>query len=153
MNILFITPSYKPAYIYGGTIVVVAMLAEELVKLGHQVTVLTTTANGSKELTVISGKETLVDGVKVIYFKRNTGDHTHVSFDLWKFLWREIKYFDAVHIHSWWNLLVIGAAWVCKQKGVIPLLSPHGMFSNYILDTNNANKKRWLQKLIGKKLL
>jgi len=153
MKILFIVPSYKPAYTYGGPIVVVALLAEQLVQMGNEVTVYTTTANGKTELEVQPGAEVLVDGVKVTYFKRVTGDHTHASPDLWKHLNKTVKQFDAVHIHSWWNLLVIGAAWVCKRNGVKPVLSPHGMFSNYILETNNSGKKRWIHKLIGKKLL
>ena len=67
MKILFITPSYKPAYIYGGTIVAVSTLAERLVRLGHIVTVYTTRANGDTELDVVAGAETMVEGVKVIY--------------------------------------------------------------------------------------
>lgn len=153
MNILFIVPSYKPAYIYGGPIVVIAMLAERLVLLGHRVTVYTTTANGKTELPVAAGKEEIVDGVKVIYFKRITGDHTHASPQLWRHLNKTVKDFDVVHIHSWWNLLVIGSAWVCKINNVKPVLSPHGMFSNYILETNNSSKKRWIHSLIGKRLL
>src|ERR1700760_4923022 len=133
MNILFISPSYKPANIYGGTIVVISLLAESLAKLGHDVTVLTTTANGKEELDVTPGKPVLVDGVNVIYFKRITGDHTHVSPALWRYLNKYVKEYDVVHIHSWWNVLVIGAAMVCRLNKVVPVLSPHGMFSNYIL--------------------
>jgi glycosyltransferase involved in cell wall biosynthesis len=153
MKILFIVPSYKPAYIYGGTIVVVARLAEQLALEGHDVSVYTTTANGKVELDVVPGKEINVDGVKVTYFKRITGDHTHVSPTLWKFLHATVKRFDVVHIHSWWNPLVIGAAWICKLKGVKPVFSPHGMLSTYIMETNNAGKKKLLHDLVGKGLL
>src|SRR6266496_3119649 len=79
MKILFIIPSYKPAYIYGGTTVVVSLLAESLASHGHQVTVYTTTANGKNELEVETGKEIIIDGVKVFYFKRITKDHSHIS--------------------------------------------------------------------------
>jgi glycosyltransferase involved in cell wall biosynthesis len=153
MKILHIVPSYKPAYIYGGPIVVVALLAEQLVKLGHQVTVYTTTANGNAELDVEPGKCVEVDGVNVTYFKRVTKDHTHASPALWQHLNKTIKDFDVVHIHSWWNLLVIGAAVICKYNNIKPVISPHGMFSNYILDTNNSAKKRWIHNLVGKRLL
>ncbi|MBS7566463.1 glycosyltransferase [Mucilaginibacter sp. Bleaf8] len=153
MKILFIVPSYKPAYIYGGPIVVVALLAEQLVKLGHEVNVYTTTANGQTELNLEAGKPIIVDGVNVTYFKRVTKDHTHASPDLWKLLNNTIKDFDVIHIHSWWNLLVIGAAWVCKRHNIKPVISPHGMFSDYILETNNSTKKRWIHKFIGKRLL
>jgi glycosyltransferase involved in cell wall biosynthesis len=153
MNILFIVPTYKPAYIYGGPIVVVAMLAENFVRLGHKVTVYTTAGNGKEELDVPSGRPVLVDGVEVIYFRRITGDHTHISTALWKQLFGKVKSFDVVHIHSWWNILVLGAAFICRMRGVKPALSPHGMFSTYILGTNNAGIKKWIHRLVGKYLL
>ncbi len=153
MNILFIVPSYKPAFIYGGPIVVIAQLAETLVTMGHSVTVYTTTANGATELMVSTGEETIVDGVKVYYFKRVTGDHTHASPALWRQLDRNVVTFDVVHIHSWWNILTIGAAWVCRKHGIKPVISPHGMLSKYILSTNNSRKKKWLHRLVGKRLL
>jgi glycosyltransferase involved in cell wall biosynthesis len=153
MNILFIVPSYKPAYTYGGPIVVIALLAENLVRLGHTVTVYTTTANGRTELDVPPGKEVLVDGVKVTYFHRVTGDHTHASPGLWKQLNKTAHNYNVVHLHSWWNLLIIGAAWVCQRKNIVPVLSPHGMFSKYIFSTNNSGKKKLLHQFIGKSLL
>lgn len=153
MTILFIVPYYKPAYIYGGPIVVIAQLAETLVRLGHAVTVYTTTANGSTELPIPAGEELLVDGVNVLYFKRVTGDNTNVSPALWGHLNQHIREFDTVHIHTWWNLVVVGAAWVCYNHNVVPIVSPHGMFSRYVLETNNATKKKWLHKLIGQRVL
>jgi glycosyltransferase involved in cell wall biosynthesis len=153
MKILFVVASYKPAYIYGGPVVVIALLAESLVKLGHDVTVYTTTANGDLELDVKVGQPVLLDGVSVYYFKRLTKDHTHVSPALFKKLNDTVRSFDIVHLHGWWNLLIIGAALVCKIKNVKPVLSPHGMFSNYILGTNHGSVKTLTQFLIGKKLL
>jgi len=153
MSILFIVPSYKPAYVYGGTIVVVTRLAEQLVLEGHDVSVYTTTANGKTELEVPLGEEVNVDGVKVTYFKRITGDHTHISPALWKQLYLQVKKFDVVHIHSWWNPLVLGAALICKLRCVKVIFSPHGMLSNDVIKTNNAGKKKFIHNLIGKRLL
>src|SRR3954454_18707741 len=87
MGILFITPSYKPAYCYGGPTISVSELAEALVAIGHNITVYTTTANGETELEVATEYATDVNGVEVYYFKRITGDHTHVSPALWRKLW------------------------------------------------------------------
>ncbi|CAN5469951.1 glycosyltransferase [soil metagenome] len=153
VNILFVVPSYRPAYGYGGTIVVTALLAENLVKLGHTVTVFTTTANGRTELNVKTKREHVVDGVVVRYFRRVTGDHTHTSPSLWRHLRNTIDHFDVVHIHSWWNPLVIGAAWICKTYEVKPILSSHGMFSDYILATRNSRLKQLTQKVVGLSLL
>jgi len=153
MKILFIVPYYKPAYIYGGPIVVIARLAETLVAMGHLVTVYTSTANGENDLPVVPGEPTLVDGVTVYYFTRVTGDNTNASPALWQQLNRTAKSFDVVHIHSWWNFLVLGAAWVCRRHNIIPIVSPHGMLSDYILTANNAFKKKVIHKMLGKRLL
>jgi glycosyltransferase involved in cell wall biosynthesis len=152
MKILFIVPSYKPAFVYGGTIVVIARLAEQLAIEGNDVSVYTTTANGKAELDVVPGKEMIIDGVRVTYFKRITGDHTHVSSDLWRCLYNHIKSFDVIHIHSWWSPLIIGAFCVCRIKNVKPIFSPHGMLSKYIIETNNPRKKKVVH-IMGKRLL
>src|SRR5436190_18637470 len=153
MKILHIIPSYKPAFIYGGPIISVSSLAEEQVKLGHNVTVYTTTANGDRELEVEPGKEIDVGGVKVTYFKRITGDHTHISPALWRHLYNTVESYDAVHVHSWWNFLVIGAVYICRKKSVIPVISPRGMLSEYVMTSRNAFKKRLIHLFIGKYLL
>lgn len=153
MKILFIVGTYKPAYVYGGPTVVIALLAEALVKLGHSVTVYTTTANGKTELDVEIGKAVDVNGVKVFYYHRITKDHTHVSPALWKKTWKTVKHYDVVHLHSWWNLLILGAALVCKWKGVKPLLTPHGMFCDYVVKGNNKLKKEVIHNFLGKSLL
>lgn len=153
MKILFIVPSYKPAYIYGGPIVAIARLAECLVQQGHSVTVYTTTANGKTELKVPVNEPVITEGVAVWHFRRITGDHTHVSPALWRRTWATVREFDMVHIHSWWNLLVLGAALICRLKKVKPLLTPHGMFCDYVMNKRNPGKKQLLHRLIGKRLL
>ena len=153
MNILFVTPSYKPAYIYGGPTVSVSELAEALVRIGHEVTVYTTTANGKKELDVVSNKQVLINGVRVIYFKRQTGDHTHISVGLWWRLKKRGSGFDIVHLHSWWSVLILGAAWICKRRGVRFILSPRGMLGQYSFSHQHSTAKKYLHRLIGKNLL
>lgn len=153
MRILHIVPSYKPAYKYGGTIESVARLCEELVRAGEEVTVFTTTANGKKELEVAPGVEHTVDGVEVVYFKRQTKDHTHASVALWKRLHKECGNYDVVHIHSWWNALVLGALFICKRKKVKTVFSPHGMLSDYIIQHSNTRIKYIIRSLAGKYLL
>jgi glycosyltransferase involved in cell wall biosynthesis len=153
MKVLFIVPSYKPAYIYGGPIVAIARLAECLAQLGHDVTVYTTTANGKAELEVPVNRPVVIDGVSVWYFRRITGDHTHISPALWWRTWTTVDKFDTVHIHSWWNFLVLGAALICRLKKVKPVLSPHGMFCDYVVNKRNRGKKQFLHQLIGKRLL
>ncbi|WP_126245928.1 XrtY-associated glycosyltransferase XYAG1 [Chitinophaga rhizosphaerae] len=153
MNILFIVPSYKPAYIYGGPIVSVARLAESLVQIGHTVTVYTTTANGPDELDMPLDRPVMMDGVRVQFFRRITKDHTHVSPALWKAVWHTVKEYDAVHIHSWWNFLIMGVSAICAIKGIKPVLSPRGMLCDYVFQSKNQFKKKLLHHAVGKHLL
>lgn len=168
MKIIQICAAYKPAYVYGGPTMSVSKLSEELVKAGEDVMVLTTTANGKEELDVTIGKETLVDGVKVYYFKRLTKDHTHFSPSLLSFLHQTIKSAKrqtpnatrntpnpqlVVHIHAWWNLVSIFSALVAKWHGVKIILSPRGMLTSYSLNNRNSKVKDAIHFFLGKRLL
>lgn len=70
MRILYVTPSYKPAYRMGGPIASVAAAAETIVRKGHEVTVVTTNANLDTDIDVPLNRPLDVDGVTVWYFKR-----------------------------------------------------------------------------------
>lgn len=149
ITILHITPSYKPAWIYGGPTLSVSQLAEAQAQLGATVEVLTTTANGTEELNISSNLQD-VEGVKVRYCIRNTGDHSHLSFSLLINLFKNIKKYNIIHIHSWWNLVVIPAVLLFRLRGVRPILSPRGMLSPYTLQ---SPVKRWFHRLLGRWLL
>jgi len=153
MKILHIVPSYKPAYIYGGPIESVARLCEGLVLAGHTVHVYTTTANGKVELQVPVGKPVDVDGVQVTYFKRITKDPTHISTSLWKQLYSQVNEYDIVHIHSWWNILVMAAAKICLLKNVKVVIAPRGMLSHYIFNSGSSKVKNLIHNFFGKSLL
>lgn len=154
MRILFIIPSYQPAVVYGGTTVVVSLLAEELVKLNHEVCVYTTTANGKVELSEIQPNETTsINGVSVTYFKRITGDHTHLSPAMLKKLFKTAKDFDVIHLHSWWNLFNISATALLAFLNKSYIISAHGMLSSYTLQNQNTKLKQLLHSVIGKLLL
>jgi len=153
MKILHIVPSYKPAYGYGGTIESVARLCEGLAEQGNEIKVFTTTANGKYELDVAVNVEHNVDGVNVIYFERIFKDHIHISPMLWRRLYQECKNYDVVHIHSWWNILVLASAFICKLKRVKTVLSPHGMLSDYIMQHSNKVLKRFIHVFGGRSLI
>ena len=166
LKILQITPAYKPAYIYGGPTMSVAQLCETLVQIGVNLHVLTTTANGAKELNVVPNTALLVDGVKVTYYERITKDHTHFSPALLRALKQSIKAHISVsktdtkpqinciiHIHAWWNLVSIFSCSLAKFYNIPVVLSPRGMLTAYSLTNKNSFVKSTIHKLIGKKLL
>lgn len=150
MNILQICAAYKPAYIYGGPTMSVSTLSEELVRAGHEIEVFTTTANGAEELPVEPGETQLVDGVKVTYFKRLTGDHTHYSPDLLAAMRRKLEDFDIVHIHTWWNLVSLLACRVALGQRVPVIVSPRGTLSDYSFGNKNGLAKKMIHSLLGR---
>lgn len=153
MRILHIMPSYKPAYEYGGTIESTAQLCECQVEAGQVVDVFTTLANGVRELDLPAGQPIVVQGVTVTYFRRVTKDPTHVSPALWFHLWKTARSYDVIHIHSWWNPLVIFSAWICILQGLKIIISPRGMLTHFIFTATNAGKKKWIHNLLGKQAL
>ena len=80
MNILHVTPGYKPAYRLGGPIASVSAIAERLVRMGHDVTVVTTNANLDENIDVPFGVPVDVDGVRVFYFARKEPLRTLLPF-------------------------------------------------------------------------
>gem|GEM_PF-34967 len=150
MRILHICPSYKPAFGYGGPTFSVSRLAEKQAEMGAEVWVFTTTANGAEELDVPTGEPIAMDGVQVVYFRRWTGDHSHVCPGLWWALWRQGGRFDVVHVHSWWNWVAFIAILVCRWRGFRTVFSPHGMLSAYTL---RSWGRRYFQRIVGHWLL
>lgn len=153
MKILQITASYKPAYIYGGPIISVSQLSEELVATKHSINVFTTTANGTAELNITINKPVIVDSVPVTYFKRLTKDHSHFSPALLRAVWTQAKSFDVIHIHAWWNLVSVLSCLIALMRHVPVIVSPRGTLSNYSFHNKNALYKRWIHALLSKPML
>ena len=151
MKILHIIPSYKPADYYGGPIQSVAALCEALSNL-HDVTVYTTNANGPCTLDIPGGSMNL-NGVKVYYCKRLTGDHTNWSPALLKRLIKHVGEFDVVHVHAWWNMNSIPAVLICYFKRIKPVVSLRGTMSAFSREHTKSTIKRAFQFVLGKRLL
>lgn len=159
MKIIHVTASYKPAYIYGGPIQSVAKLCEAMVEIsdGEDLQVLTTTANGTEELEVQTGKVSLTDSVPVTYFKRWTKDHSHFSPELLIQLRNTILQTQdsklIIHIHAWWNLVSVLSCLIAKWHKIPVLLSPRGMLTSYSFGNRNSISKNLIHNILGKKLL
>ena len=161
ITVLHISPSYKPAYCYGGPTLSVAKLCEALniSDNGMNVRVFTTTANGATELEYSSGSVRNIEGVEVFFYSRLTKDHTHFSPALLFNLYRYVKRARAdacpliLHIHSWWNMVAILAAGLAKLLGVPTIISPRGMITDYTLSFRNTVVKFLIHNLLGKRLL
>lgn len=159
LTIVHVTPSYKPAYCYGGPILSVARLCEATITgpYGLNCLVFTTNANGEKELTLRG--ENSIDGVPVFFYPRVTRDHTHFSPALLLGLHRYLRKARLqgqpiiMHIHSWWNLVAILSAILTLLHRIPLIISPRGMITNYTRTFRNTFMKRMLHLTIGQYLL
>ncbi len=150
-NILHINASYKPAYVYGGPTISVSNLCEELAK-SNTVEVYTTTANGKSELSVQTGVKLLMDGVAVTFFSRLSKDHTHFSPALILHYIQNIRKFDIIHVHAWWNTVSVLCLILGVLLGKTLIFSPRGTLSPYSFRSKNDFIKRLIFN-IGKPFL
>ena len=150
MKILIITPSYKPAFVYGGPIFSVAYLAENLSK-HNEVLVLSTNANGKENLAIDTQHPLQMDGVNIRFFKRQTKDHSHLSIGMLRYLWKHGGEYQVIHIQSWWNTVAVLTALICKIKSWKYIVSPRGMLSPYTIE--HSIVKKIIHNLIGNYLL
>ncbi len=160
-TVLHISPSYKPAYCYGGPTRSIAKLCEATNATSTEVEALvfTTTANGDQELKYTPGSMQHIDGVKVYFYSRLTKDHTHFSPALLFALHRKLRKSRqqqqdiVIHIHSWWNLVAILSAAIALFHRVPTIISPRGMITPYTLSFRHKASKYMIHNLLGRWLL
>lgn len=153
MRILHITPTYRPAWRYGGPIYVMHDLCKALVKRGHEVHVFSTDIDGPGFLKVSLKTPVDIDGVKVWYF--HSPYFTRINFcpDMKKQIAFMGNDFDLFHIHSvfTWTTAMAGL-WAIKNK--IPyVLEVHGALMQRFFNVKSSFKKRVWMNLWGEKIL
>ena len=128
MKVLFITPFYEPAWVYGGVARASAIWAQALAVNGVDVTVWTTTANGIDELDIPNGQSLLRNGVHVTYFPRfRCSGNRFVSLAMLQACVLHMKDYDIVHLVGLWTFPVWSAALVAEALSKPYVVSTHGM--------------------------
>ena len=144
MKILCVTPSYYPAFKFGGPIYSVHYLNKALVKKGIDINVYTTNVGLEN---IPSNKEIVIDGVKVTYFEFTkfleffgpTG--WQFSLPLKNALKNNIKKFDLIYIISTWNFPVFIASYFSEKYKKPYIISPRGHLYKEVL------KKKFFKKI------
>ncbi len=166
MKILHIVPTYLPAYNRGGPIWSVHNLNKWLVKKGIDVTVYTT--NIDVEGKVETGKETLVDGVKVWYFPKSFPKiweywrvgflpaflprHWEYSKNLHTTLAKHISEFDIIHVTSTFLFASILGPYYAQKHKKPYVISPRGNLMEP-LELKGAFQKKTYIRAIEKRML
>jgi glycosyltransferase involved in cell wall biosynthesis len=154
MKFLCVTPSYWPAFRYGGPIISNHNLNKTLVKKGIDVIVYTTNAGLNEKISL--NQEVNVDGVKVSYFTfikffeflGSTG--WQFSLKLTRALRRNLNNFDLVYLPAVWNYPTTIAAYYCRKYRKPYIVAPKGVLFSYT-KSKNAWKKWPYYKLFAER--
>jgi glycosyltransferase involved in cell wall biosynthesis len=146
LKLLHVVPTYLPAVRYGGPIVSVHGLCKALVARGHEVTVLTTSVDGSRDSPVAHDAPVTVDGVQVRYHRSNRFRRLYFSTSLAAGIRRELARADLMHLHSVFLWPTLAAAWLARRAAAPYVLSPRGMLVRELIDARSTLPKRvWLR--------
>lgn len=130
MRILFAITVFYPSHIYGGPATVALNQARELVRRGHDVTVVTSDVLTLHPRQHIAAREAEMDGVCIKYFPTwifLPRFSALISFELWKWLKQSIKNYDVVHVHFARDWIPVAVAREAIRQTVRVFLQPHGM--------------------------
>jgi glycosyltransferase involved in cell wall biosynthesis len=154
MKVLYVIPSYEPAWTYGGTVTATSNLCRALAKQGVDVTVYTTDADGKGEhLNVPLNKPVDLGGVKVLYFHCDFGvKRAFYSRGLARKLNETVKDFDLVHVSAIWQWIGADVYKYCKMYSKPYLVSTHGSLSPWPWSQSFV-KKRIYWHIFGMKTI
>src|ERR1017187_7647 len=107
MRVLFITPYYKPAYVYGGPTRRISEFCDGVRQAGAEVTVFTTDANGAERLDVPISRPVDVGGVEVWYYRLTGGRRLMYSVELGSACRERIKDYDLAVVESVWGYVAM----------------------------------------------
>ena len=143
MKVLHVVPSFHPAYVYGGPIRYTFELCRNLVKLGCEVRVLTTAANGlTQTLNVEKGREIEVpEGFRVRYCPRRA--RHSVSPTLARLLPSYIRWADVVHLTGVYNFPTFPTIWRSRSFRKPLIWSPRGALQRWQGSSRIGAKKIW----------
>ena len=147
-KILMITPSFYPAFYYGGPIYSSYDFAKTLKKQSIDIRVITTNANGNKKLKIKTGVyHKLENDLPVKYFKSfdSRGSSISMLFNLRK----EIKNADIVYLVSIFSSPTPFTIFLCRLYKKPLIISPHGQLGEWSLAQGSIFKKLWLRLFIS----
>jgi glycosyltransferase involved in cell wall biosynthesis len=140
LRVLHVIPSV--ASFRGGPSQVIRMMAEGLAERGVAVEVATTDDDGPRRLAVPRGVPVREGRVTYWYFSRQIRPYI-CSFPLAGWLWRHVRDFDLVHIHTVFSYASTTAALMARARGVPYIVRPLGVLNRWGFE----NRKPWLKRV------
>jgi glycosyltransferase involved in cell wall biosynthesis len=150
LRILQVVPAIAPRY--GGPSETVVKLSRALGRLGHDVMVATSDADGPGRLEVALGRESAYEGIPAVFFARRLGEGFKYTPAMRAWLKREIAGYDVVHVHAVFSHASLAAARACRRAGVPYVLRPLGTLDPWGL-SRKPLQKRVLLLAAGRRMI
>ena len=147
MKILIVIPAL--GNVYGGPSKSVLELAESIGKLGVNVDVVATNANGEKTLDVDLNQWIIQNHYRVRYFSYLDFIDYKLTLSMSQWLFSNVSSYDLVHTNAIFSYPVLAAYWMCQLHKIPYLATPHGMLEPWALAYKIWKKKlyfNWLEK-------
>ncbi|MGQ0792573.1 MAG: glycosyltransferase [Deltaproteobacteria bacterium] len=151
MRILISVQNYHPAYSFGGRVVKSTAVAEGLAKLGHEVSVVTSSVIDRETKPAFFTRRESVNGVSVIYlgtwlrFSQISLNPSALRFAL-----SEVKKYDAVYIVGLYDAISPLVALAARRARIPYIVEPSGMLIPIV---RSLRLKRAYHKIIGSWML
>ncbi|MBL7144465.1 MAG: glycosyltransferase [Phycisphaerae bacterium] len=142
MRILNIVGAFPPAFAEGGPGVMAYNLSRELIKLGHQVSVITTDKCLDKRIDVPKGP-TQLNGVPVRYCHWQRSILPYHSAQLRTQVRQALPNTDIVLLSSSWTSYGVAAGIECRRAGIPYILYAHGCYDPVRLRKGRLKKLLW----------
>jgi glycosyltransferase involved in cell wall biosynthesis len=132
MHILQVTLGFYPAQGWGGPVKVVHQNSKELIRRGHQVTVICSNLMDKKTKIKPHTFQQVVDGIKVIYFNAwNISTWPGTLGPIWlpelpDYISKNIASFDVVHVNGYRNPMVLPIVHAARRANIPIVTQPHG---------------------------
>lgn len=153
MKVLQVISLFDPSSTFGGAPKVAYVISKELVKRGHEVTVLTTNAYDQKRRLNAENSYYLCDGIQVRYLKNVVympARNVFVAPEIIKFFMEDAQHFDVIHLHEYRSFFGIAMSLLGEKQNVPYILQAHGSLPQVML----KQKLKWAYDLFfGYKLL
>jgi len=146
MRIAYVSPYYRPAYLYGGPVNGSAALCEGMARAGAEVTVLTTNANGEGTLDVLLRQPVDVEGVTVYYYPLALGGLSYsYSRELRNAAATRVRGFDLVVIATIWGHPLIPTARACIRHRVPYIIPAEGQLNPWAMARKGMKKALYMR--------
>jgi glycosyltransferase involved in cell wall biosynthesis len=151
MRILISVQNYHPAYTFGGRVTKAVALAEGLQRLGHSVSVATTSVVGRAQRPSWRTHAEEINGVTVHYLGTLAAVGTSsLNPSVLRFAPEHVATADAAYLIGLYDSLGPVVGWYARRSGVQYAVEPIGMLAPNV---GNAATKRLYHRFFGRRLL